>query len=79
MLYFHNSLSNKEMTREEYIPEDVLSSTALTSNDWHKAQQADRDMGFISEVIEKGQKPSSLIAEQNDADTVFFPEWENYF
>ena len=68
MQYFHDSLSNKEMTINEDIPKEVLSSTALTSQDWHKAPQADRDIRFISEVTEKRQKHSSLNAERNGVD-----------
>ena len=35
---------NIEMNIEEDIPKEVLFSTALTSLDRHKAQQADRDI-----------------------------------
>ena len=43
------------MNIEKDISEEVLSSTALTSHDWYMAQQADRDIKFISEALEKGQ------------------------
>ena len=68
-----------DMNIEEYIPKEVLSSKALTSQDWHKAQQADRDIRFISEALEKGQAPSSLSAERNGVDSAYLTEWENYY
>ena len=70
---------NTEMGIEEDIPEEVLSSTALTSHDWHKAQQADRDIRFIIEALEKGQKPNSSSVERNGVDTAYLTEWEHYY
>ena len=63
-----------EMSIEEEIPEAVLSSTALTSHDWHKAQQADRDIKLIIETVEKGQKPDSSNVERNGVDTAYLTE-----
>ena len=51
---------NTEMNIEKYIPKEILSSTALTSHDWHNAQEPDRDIRFISEALEKEQMTSSL-------------------
>ena len=70
---------NTEMSIEEDIPEEVLSSTALTSHDWHKAQQADRDIRFIIETLEKGQKPNSSSVERNGVDTAYLTECEHYY
>ena len=67
------------MSIEKDIPEDVLSSTRLSSHDWHKAQQAERYIRFISKAKEKGQKSSSLSAERNGVETAFLPELKNYY
>ena len=38
-----------------------------------------KDIRFISEAIEKAQKPSSLNAERNGVDIASLSEWENCY
>ena len=42
---------------EEDIPQDFLRSTALSRQDWMKAQREDRDICLLLNLITSGQRP----------------------
>ena len=55
---------NTEMNIGDDIPKEVLSSTALTSHDWHKAQQTDRNIKFIIETAEKDKNQAVQMLQE---------------
>lgn len=46
-----------EPDHDQDVPSDVLQGTALTSQDWHKAQSLDNNISVIIDSIIEGKRP----------------------
>ena len=63
---------------EASVPDDILLSTALTAQDWQKAQAADSDIYYVMSALLKGNHPSPEQAKSHKVDLVYLPDWERY-
>ena len=53
-----NTETSSSTNLEDDIPEEMLEGTALTSQDWSKAQQSDRNLQFVIDRLKEGQRPT---------------------
>ena len=63
---------------EETIEQETLAGTALTSQDWRKAQASDPNICFIIDNLLTGRKPTSQQAKQQDIDMKYLNDWNTY-
>ena len=63
---------------EDDIPEELLNGTALSVNDWKKAQTSDRNIKFLIDNLLEGCRTTLKIAEKAGIDTRYLQSWENY-
>ena len=63
---------------EDTIDNETLSGTALTSQDWRRAQAADPNICCIIDTIMTGQKPTAQVAEQLEIDGKYLSDWNTY-
>ena len=67
-----------EEDEQDAVAEDLLSTTALTSQDWRKAQAADDNIRFVIDAVLKGSKPTHEQVQRQNLDAGFFPDWDKY-
>ena len=60
------------------MPDDILLSTALTAQDWQKAQTADSDISYVMGALLDGYHPSPQQAKSNKIDLGYLPDWDKY-
>lgn len=70
-----NSISMQE---DEKIPEDLLRATALSTNDWKRAQHADADISFVIDHVISGHRPNAQQVEAHGIDKRLLRDWEKY-
>ena len=63
---------------EETIKQETLAGTALTSQDWRKAQASDPNICFIIDNLLIRRKPTSQQAKQQDIDMKYLSDWNTY-
>ena len=63
---------------EASVPDDILFSTALTAQDWQKAQAADFDINYVIGALLEGNHPSPEQAKSHKVDLGYLPDWERY-
>ena len=63
---------------ETRVPDDILLSTALTAQDWQKAQAADSDINYVIGALLEGNRPSPEQAKSHKVDSGYLPDWERY-
>ena len=63
---------------EASVPDDILLSTALTAQDWQKAQAADSDFSYVTGALLEGYRPSTQQAKSNKIDLGYLPDWDKY-
>ena len=63
---------------EDTIEQETLAGTALTSQDWRKAQASDPNICFIIDNLLTGRKPTSQQANQHDIDMKYLSDWNTY-
>ena len=61
---------------DQEVPTEVLQGTALTSQDWHKAQSSNSNISFLIESIIEGKRPSSK--DNSQLDKRFLLAWDNF-
>ena len=69
---------DEELEEEEKVPEDVLTGTALSTQDWNKAQAEDKSISFVVDRLIVGEKPTTAEAENENIDKRYLYNWENY-
>ena len=70
------STSEGNQAGDEDIPQELLRSTALSKQDWIKAQRDDREICLILDFIISGQRPDSKQAETQNLDKRYIKEWD---
>ena len=73
---FAMSTSESIPDGEEDIPQDFLRSTALSRQDWIKAQREDRDICLLLDLIASGQRPDNKEVEALNLDKRYIKEWD---
>ena len=63
---------------DENIPEEILQSTALSKQDWSKAQRENRNICLILNFIACGQRPDVKQAEALGLDKRYIKEWDRF-
>lgn len=63
---------------EDNIPEELLSATALTSQDWQKAQAADANIRIVIDAILEGIQLTPGQAKCRSLDIGYLPDWDKY-
>ena len=63
---------------ETSVPDNILLSTALTAQDWQKAQAADSDISYVMGALLEGYHPSPQQAKSNKIDLGYLPDWDKY-
>ena len=61
---------------EQEVPPELLSTTALKTNDWSKAQRQDRTISHLLEYMSLGYKPTARQIEIAKLDKRYFKEWK---
>ena len=73
-----NTETSSSTNLEDGIPEEMLKETALTSQDWSKAQQSDRNLQFVIDRLIEGQRPTvEQLKAQSIAKRNLF-DWDKY-
>ena len=70
------SKSSFSVPDDEEIPESLLQSTALSSNDWIKAQQNDPAISRIIRCVKEDLNPAAKEAEKHHIDKRYLREWD---
>ena len=60
---------------EARVPDDILLSTALTAQDWQKAQAADSDINYVIGALLEGNHPSPEQVKSHKVDLGYLPDW----
>ena len=68
--------TSSEPDHDQEVPQEVLQGTALTSQDWHKAQSSDSNIRVLIDGIIEGKRPSTK--ENKHLDKRFLLAWDNY-
>ena len=63
---------------DENIPEEILQTTALSKQDWSKAQREGRNICLILDFIACGQRPDVKQAEALGLDKRYIKEWDKF-
>ena len=71
-------VSDIEKDGLDNVPEYMISTTALTSQDWQKAQAADDNINFIVDAVLTGVKPTSVQVKEHKLDVGYLPDWNKY-
>ena len=71
-------VSDIEKIGLDNVPADMISTTALTSQDWQKAQAADDNINFIVDTVLAGVKPRSVQVKEHKLDVGYLPDWNKY-
>ena len=61
---------------DQEVPTEVLQGTALTSQDWHKAQSSDSNISVLIDSMIEGKRPSS--EDKRQLDKRFLLAWANF-
>ncbi len=70
------SASAEPAATDEAVPDEILSTTSLTKQDWKKAQRDDHTISLMIRSIESGQRPTALQVEAHNLDSRYFKEWD---
>ena len=65
-------------TYPDNIPKEALEGTALTIQDWHKAQADDKNIAYIVKCLSSKSKPSRQKIDCKNIDNRNRAEWEKY-
>ncbi|MCG8077519.1 MAG: hypothetical protein JAY75_14940, partial [Candidatus Thiodiazotropha taylori] len=68
-----------DVDQQDEIPQGLLASMALTSQDWQKAQATDQSIRFVIDAVLEGVKPTTEQAKCKEADVGYLPDWDRYF
>ena len=60
---------------EETIDQETLAGTALSSQDWRKAQASDPNICFVIDNLLTGRQPTTRQAEQQEVDLKYLSDW----
>ena len=71
-------VSDIEKDGLDNVPADMISTTALTFQDWQKAQAADDNINFIVDAVLAGVKPTSEQVKEHKLDVGYLPDWNKY-
>ena len=71
-------VSDIEKDGLDNVPVDMISTTALTSQDWQKAQAADDNINFIVDAVLAGVKPTSEQVKEHKLDVGYLPDRNKY-
>ena len=63
---------------EETIDQETLAWTALTLQDWRKAQASDPNICFVIDNLFTGRQPTTRQTEQQDIDVKYLSDWNTY-
>ena len=67
--------TSTEADHDQEVPTEVLQGTALTNQDWHKAQSSDNNISVLIDSIIEGKRPSSK--DNSQLDKRFLLAWDN--
>ena len=67
-----NEVSDVVEKAEASVPDDILLSTALTAQDWQKAQAADSDINYVMSALLEGDHPSPEQAKSHKVDLGYY-------
>ena len=79
-----DSLAPPDITQDigkdesENIQAETISHTALTSQDWQRAQAADDNINFVVDAVLTGVKPTTEQVKRNNIDAGYLPDWDKY-
>ena len=62
---------------DEEVPQEILETTALTKQDWSRAQREDRSLSLIHDFMTSGQRPDAKQVEALKLDKRYMKEWSN--
>ena len=65
-------------TYPDNIPKEALEGTALTIQDWKKAQADDKNIAYIVQCLSAKSKPSRQEIDSKNIDNRYKAEWERY-
>ena len=68
--------TSTEADHDQEVPSEVLQGTALTSQDWHKAQSSNNNISVLIDSIIEGKRPSSK--DNSQLDKRFLLAWDNF-
>ena len=71
-------VSDIEKDGLDNVPANMISTTALTSQDWQKAQAADDNINFIVSAVLAGVKLTSVQVKEHKLDVGYLPDWNKY-
>ena len=72
------TVPEKDEQEQDMIPDDLLSSTALNSQDWQKAQADDPNIRLVIDAVLEGIKPTPEQAEARNLDVGYLHDWDKY-
>ena len=67
-----------ELETDEEVPSELLEGTALSAQDWRKAQASDANINCIMDYVLTGQTPTTTQAEENGVDHRYLANWEKF-
>ena len=73
-----DTVPEKDEQEQDMIPHDLLSSTALNSQDWQKAQADDPNIRLVIDAVLEGIKPTPEQAKARNLDVGCLPDWDKY-
>ena len=73
-----DTVPEKDEQEQDMIPDDLLSSTALNSQDWQKAQADDLNIRLVIDAVLDGIKPTPEQAKARNLDVGYLPDWDKY-
>ena len=67
-----------EVETDEEVPSEQLEGTALSAQDWRKAQASDANISCIMDYILTGQTPTTTQAEEKDIEHKYPGNWNKF-
>ena len=67
-----------DQIEEDIVPDELLSATALTAQDWQNAQAADANISFVIDTVLAQSRPTVQQANSQNIDASYLTDWERY-
>ena len=74
-----DKVTELDIDQGDTIPDEFLASTALTAQNWQRAQSADSNIRVVVDAVLEGTKPTTDQAKSKGLDVGYLHDWDKYF
>ena len=67
-----------DQIEEDIVPDELLSATALTAQDWQNAQAEDANISFVIDTVLAQSRPTVKQANSQNIDASYLTNWERF-